>query len=273
MSFAPGLMEDQDATSAQVSAERLRLVPDRDEPGNYFVLFDPTGTPLASMIGEAEHGGLRVADAEEPPAEGALAGDEAKLAAEPEPEAMVPEAVVPEAVVIVPEEDDTSSEPLREVDITDPDAPPIEDATNVVPESDPADEARVPQIAADTGLTSPSHTAAMPAEGVAAPPDRAPEDFAVADMSTMDPTQLLAVRVYSGDDERIGEIDRWIGEAPGHFPDAAVVNVGGFLGLGDREVAIPSDRLTLMVDTNGNGMRVYVEMTEEEIEGLPEVAD
>ena len=101
----------------------------------------------------------------------------------------------------------------------------------------------------------------------------APEDFAVADMSTMDPTQLLAVRVYSGDDERIGEIDRWIGEAPGRFPKAAVVNVGGFLGLGDREVAIPSDRLTLMVDTNGNGMRVYVEMTEEEIEGLPEIAD
>ncbi len=265
VAFAPGLMAEDEATSAEVPAERLRLIPDRDDPGNYFVLLDVAGTPLASVIEGAGRDRPAVA-ADEPPEGAAVMADEAELAPEPEPE---PEPGA-EVVVISPE---AEAEPLREVDIADPDAPPIEDATEVVPESDPGDGARVPEIAAETGLTSPTGTAAMPAEGVVAPPGVAPEGFAVADMSTMDPTQLLGVRVYSGDDERIGEIGRWIGEATGRFPEAAVVNVGGLLGLGEREVAIPSDRLTLMADADGNDLRVYVEMTGAEIEGLPEIAD
>ena len=159
-------------------------------------------------------------------------------------------------------------EPLRKVDIADPDAPPIEDATNVVP----AQDGEVPGLGAETEAVSPSHTAATPAEpDVADRPYAAPEDFVIADMATMDPKQLLGVGVYSGDDERIGEVDRWTGETPGSRPEAAVVDVGGFLGLGAREIAIGMDDLVLMTDADGNDLRVYVEMTEREIEALPEI--
>ena len=111
----------------------------------------------------------------------------------------------------------------------------------------PAGDGEVPGIGAETELSSPAHEAAVPGEAVepsAAPiegetsgsgavaSDIAPEGFTVADMSTMDPDQLLNVRVYSGDDEELGEIDRWIGEGSGGLPQAAVVDVGGFLGIG-----------------------------------------
>ena len=172
------------------------------------------------------------------------------------------------------------------MDITDPDAPPIENAENVIPERDAGDQAQVPLIKAETGLTSPSHTAPMTAgasgqaiaqtNGIASAtgmmrPASAPENFAVADMATMDVTQLLGTRVYGVNDERLGEIDRWIGEAPGQLPEAAVVDVGGFLGLGERQVAIGTDLLTLMTDVDGNDLRVYVALTEEQIEELPEI--
>lgn len=164
----------------------------------------------------------------------------------------------------------------RVVDITDPDAPPIEDAENVIP----AEEA---ELKAETGVTSPTHTAPTPGEeaelsgversesatGIAFPP--APEGFSVADIGTMDPTELLGVRVYSAADERIGEIDRWLGEAEGRLPEGAVVELGGFIGLADREVAIETERLSLLTDVDGNDMRVYVDMSQEQIEALPDL--
>ena len=254
--FAPEMMEEDDAVSAKVSAERLRLIPDRDDPeGGYFVLLDVAGTPLAEVLEDAGHEPMPAAGEAEVLGEGATTADGAELAPEPDPD-----------VVVVETEPDADAEPLREVDITDPDAPPIEDATNVVPEGDPSDEAVVPEIAAETEMTSPSHTAAMPALGTTSPAI-APEEFTLVDASTMDPTQLLKVRVYSADGDNIGEIDRWVGEPP----EAAVVDVGGFLGLGDREVAIGTGLLTLMASADGNDMRIYVEMTEAEIEGLPAI--
>ena len=208
--------------------------------------------------------------------------------AEPEvvPVQAEPEPIEGGVVVIEPEPEVAAEEPLREVDITDPDAPPIKDAENVIPERDAGDEARVPLLKAETGLTSPTHTAPTTAEGADAAmartegtatatgmmrPEAVPENFAVADMATMDVTQLLNVRVYDMTGDRIGEIDRWIGETPGRLPEAAVVDVGGVLGLGERQVAIDTALMVLMTDVDGNDMRVYVELTEEQLEGLPEV--
>ena len=152
----------------------------------------------------------------------------------------------------------------RVVDITDPDAPPIENAETVIPEEEA-------ELKAETGLASPTHTApTTEADGREAFPD-APEGFSMADMGTMDPTELLGVRVYAEGDEQVGEIDRWIGESSGRLPAGAVLDMGGFLGMAEREVAVETERLTLLTDDDGNGMRVYVDMTEEQLGALPEV--
>lgn len=156
----------------------------------------------------------------------------------------------------------TAEEPMREVDITDPDAPPIEDAETVIPEEEA-------ELKAETGLTSPTHTAPTTAEGVVVP--NAPEGFDVADMSTMDPTELIGVRVYTGDDDQVGEIGGWIGEEPGRLPEGAVLDLGGVLGLAEREVAVETERLMLLTDEDGNDMRVYVDLTEDELDELPQL--
>lgn len=168
----------------------------------------------------------------------------------------------------------TEDEP-RVVDITDPDAPPIEDAENVIPEEEA-------ELKAETGLTSPTHTAPTPGEEVEIIPSGGesatgmaamdvPEGFSVADMATMDVTELLGVRVYTPDDDQVGEIDRWIGEAPGALPAGAVIDVGGFLGIAEREVAVETEALTLLTNVDGNDMRVYLDMSEDELGALPEV--
>jgi hypothetical protein len=45
---------------------------------------------------------------------------------------------------------------------------------------------------------------------------------------------------------------------------AAIVGVGGFLGLGEHDVAIPLDQLNLAGD------RITTAMTKEQLEALPE---
>ena len=300
IAMAEGLAPEG-AAVAEVPAEHLGLVP--VEPGRYAVVLRLDGSGIENRLIEAEQERLAEMSMAEgdlfeqgdamsgtPIAEGtdgldeegrpidpgvAEADDGADVVvveAEPEP------VVTDEVVVVDPEPTDE----LREVDIADADAPPIEDATNVIPADDAG---QVTELKAETELTSPSHTAATTGEEVdlataagasatgMARPGVAPENFAVADMATMDVTELLGVRVYTMDDDQIGEIDRWVGEAPGRLPEGAVVEVGGFLGIGAREVAIDTDLMTLMADADGNDMRVYVEITEDQLGELPEVAD
>lgn len=311
------------AEGVPVRVEEITLVPDADDAGVYFVVFDGDLRTLRDAAEDlaqdraaaaaAADGELFSQDEEMAEIEGAEGADGMteegeplpleEDAAEPSPsEAEAPDVVVvdPEPtapveaapaddveVVVDPAEADApdAAEPTREVDIADPDAPPIEDAENVVPADDAGDGATVPLLGAETEVTSPSQTAAVTGEEVDATaaeggvdaatgiaPFPAPEDFAVADMATMDVTELLGVRVYDRFDAEVGEIGEWVGEdASGALPEAALIEVGGFLGLGERTVAVPTGRLTLMADADGNGLRVYTDLTEDEIEGLPEV--
>lgn len=291
---------------ADIPAGELRLIPDADDDGDLFLVLASEDAALRDMLTDAREAELlQDSLAEEdvaeqsaemttsPVAEGTDGLDEEGRpidAAEAEPadaEVIVVEPQVvevePETTDVMPAEEEVvdvepreAEEGTRVVDITGPDQPPIEDAEDVVPEQE--------LLQAETGLTSPTHTAPTQGEqadlaavetdasetGIALP--NAPEGFSAADMSTMDPTQLLGVRVYTMDDEQVGEIDRWIGEAaPGRLPEGAVVELGGFLGIAEREVGVETGLLTLLTDEDGNGLRVYLDMTEEQIEALPEV--
>jgi hypothetical protein len=48
------------------------------------------------------------------------------------------------------------------------------------------------------------------------------------------------------------------------------VDVGGFLGLGERQVAIPLDQLSIQRMSGGDEVRVFSELTEEDLEAMPE---
>ncbi|WP_372423533.1 PRC-barrel domain-containing protein [Salinarimonas chemoclinalis] len=81
--------------------------------------------------------------------------------------------------------------------------------------------------------------------------------FATAD-------DLDDIMVWGADGEEIGEVEEVVVGADGtHY---IVLEVGGFLGIGDDDVAIPMDRFA----ARGDEGLVLVSMTEEELEQMAE---
>lgn len=77
--------------------------------------------------------------------------------------------------------------------------------------------------------------------------------------------KLVGTEINSPDGEQVGEIENVLfneGQA-----EAVLVDVGGFLGIGEKRVAIPTDKLT------ASGDKFQIDMTKEEVEGLPEFED
>ena len=78
--------------------------------------------------------------------------------------------------------------------------------------------------------------------------------------------ELDGADLYGPDGERIGELDDVMMDANG--TDMAVsVDVGGFLGIGEKDVLIPVSDLSVGDDG------ITVPMTQEELEAMPEFDD
>jgi hypothetical protein len=69
-------------------------------------------------------------------------------------------------------------------------------------------------------------------------------------------------------DEDVGEIGELLVTANGKL-DRAVIDVGGFLGLGEREVAVSLSALTILRMDDGDDVRVYIDTSQEALEQLP----
>jgi sporulation protein YlmC with PRC-barrel domain len=59
---------------------------------------------------------------------------------------------------------------------------------------------------------------------------------------------LMRVDIYGADNQKIGDIDEVLVGKDGRI-QAVVVGVGGFLGIGQKDVAIPFDQVQWMADT------------------------
>lgn len=86
-----------------------------------------------------------------------------------------------------------------------------------------------------------------------------------ADLNTED---LTGARVYGINDEDVGEISELLLTNDGKL-DRAVVDVGGFLGLGEHPVAISMEELTIMRSDADGDFRVYIDSTEDKLEAKP----
>ena len=96
------------------------------------------------------------------------------------------------------------------------------------------------------------------------------ERFPVAEYNTLTADKLDDANVYGLNGEEIGEIDEIILTADGQI-DRVVLEVGGFLGIGEREVAVPFDRMTILRRTGvADDFRIYIDSTQERLEALPE---
>lgn len=83
---------------------------------------------------------------------------------------------------------------------------------------------------------------------------------------------LTGARVYGLNDEDVGEIDKLILSDDGKIT-RAVIDVGGFLGIGEHAVAVTFDELKIIRDEGWSDVRVYIDASQEELEAQPEYKD
>ena len=76
------------------------------------------------------------------------------------------------------------------------------------------------------------------------------------------------IALFGPGDDRIGEIEE-MREVSGLGHPLAILEVGGFLGLGEHTVAVPATGLTYLRGADGE-VRAYIDATEEQLEALPE---
>jgi hypothetical protein len=138
---------------------------------------------------------------------------------------------------------------------------------DMVFEADPA--AMVP---ADGSAMAPADgtTEMAPADGTAADtamtdPAAAPMEEAV-DLATWTEADLIGKRVYGPNDEDVGEISAVSMTADGKV-QSAVVDVGGFLGMGEKPVALGSEMLMLVREADGD-LWFRVNATQDQLETM-----
>ncbi|UIJ72911.1 PRC-barrel domain-containing protein [Aurantimonas sp. HBX-1] len=91
---------------------------------------------------------------------------------------------------------------------------------------------------------------------------------AVTDQSELTADNLLGATVYGPNEENVGDIAD-IALSPEGQVDAVIVDVGGFLGIGAKPVAVAMDNLQFMQDSSGS-LYLYTQFTQEQLEAAPE---
>lgn len=95
-----------------------------------------------------------------------------------------------------------------------------------------------------------------------------PENLQQGDPSQLSIDNLMGSSVYGANDENIGSVGDVLLTEEGEV-EAMIVDVGGFLGIGTRQVAIGVENLRFMLDT-GDNWYVFTPFTSEELEAQPE---
>ncbi len=89
------------------------------------------------------------------------------------------------------------------------------------------------------------------------------------DESTLTAEQLLGVGVWGPENEQLGVVGDFVLGGDTTSVDAVVVDFGGFLGLGVKEIAIGFDDADFAIDDNGN-YYMFINATREQLEAQPE---
>jgi PRC-barrel domain len=99
--------------------------------------------------------------------------------------------------------------------------------------------------------------------------EKAPaEKSAVLDASDVSAKALLTESVKNAANETIGDINDVLISGDGKV-SAVIVGVGGFLGMGEKDVALPYDQLVFAKDV-GDDLVVTTSATKESLETAPE---
>lgn len=89
----------------------------------------------------------------------------------------------------------------------------------------------------------------------------------VVDPDNIRSKELVGTTVYGANDSNVGEIGDVVLTKDGKV-DAVIIEVGGFLGMGKKEVAVGMDKLSFMVDKNGKKY-LYTNLTKDQLKAQP----
>lgn len=111
-------------------------------------------------------------------------------------------------------------------------------------------------------------TTTMPPAGATAPRATAPSTSTTANaaMSDWRASKLIGSAVYNQANERVGDINELLLDNTGKVA-RVVIGVGGFLGMGEHEVAVPFTDLRMAMD--GSTMKISSNFTKQSLQALP----
>lgn len=128
-------------------------------------------------------------------------------------------------------------------------------------ETETASADRESDTAIDTMQRAPLARPAVEREGF--------QEAETAMVTELTSDQLEGSYVYGSGDETVGEIDRLVMSDAGQI-ETVVVNVGGFLGLGEKPVGVTWDELQVLKNVEGDDFRIYIDSNKEALEAQPE---
>lgn len=141
--------------------------------------------------------------------------------------------------------DDTAAAPAAPSGDTTAQAPAPADGTAAAPSGDTTAQAPSATDETKTGAIDKSTLTEMPAGDIRA-------------------EELVGTTVYGANDANLGEIGDVVLTQDGKV-DAVIIDVGGFLGVGEKEVAVGMDNLAFMTDKDGNKY-LYTTFTKEQLD-------
>jgi sporulation protein YlmC with PRC-barrel domain len=117
----------------------------------------------------------------------------------------------------------------------------------------------------DTTNISPDMTTDQPQAAIGTPD---PSKLTPLDEATLTADDIKGISVFGQNDEQIGTIGDLVVNADGKI-DAIVVDVGGFLGVGSKPVAVGFDNLQFSVDAS-NQRYLFLNTTKQQLEDQPQ---
>jgi sporulation protein YlmC with PRC-barrel domain len=131
--------------------------------------------------------------------------------------------------------------------------------------SAPADPAVKPDAMAPAGDAAQAPAPAATADTAAAGGTYLTEQAA----DQVSANTYIGQAVYNGQNESIGNVNDLIMKKDGGLV-AAVIGVGGFLGIGEKNVAVPMDKVTVAQNTQDGSVKLTTSETAETLKAAPE---
>jgi hypothetical protein len=114
----------------------------------------------------------------------------------------------------------------------------------------------------------PDATAAPDAVAKENPPAPVEGQIILQDKATFLASSIIGGSVYSPSDESVGDVNDLVIKPTGEI-EAVVVGVGGFVGIGEKNVAIALNRFTMEPTEDLASTKLILNATKEELQAAP----